>query len=59
MPKSGRKLLNPYKIPAEQEKLAEQITMVGSAIILLATTAFTWWFADRSVSKALTKKLVA
>ena len=39
------------------ELLAEQITMVGSAIILLATTAFTWWFADRSVSKALTKKL--
>lgn len=40
------------------EILAEQITMVGSAILLLATTSFTWWFADRSVSKALTKKLM-
>lgn len=39
------------------EVLVEQITMVGSAILLLATVSFTWWFADRSVSKALTKKL--
>lgn len=39
--------------------LAEQITMVGSAILLLATTSFTWWFADRSVSKALTRKLAS
>lgn len=37
--------------------LAQQIAMVGSVILLLATTSFTWWFADRSVSKALTKKL--
>lgn len=40
------------------EVIVEQITMVASAILLLATTSFTWWFADRSVSKALTKKLV-
>ena len=39
------------------EVLAQQIAMVGATILLLATTAFTWWFADRSVSKALTKKL--
>lgn len=40
------------------EILSNQMTMVGAAILLLATTGFTWWFADRSVSKALTKKLV-
>ena len=44
---------------AELDKaiLEQQLTMIASAILLLATTAFTWWFADRSVSKALQKKL--
>lgn len=40
------------------EALQIQITTIVSTIILLATVSFTWWFADRSVSKALTKKLV-
>lgn len=39
------------------DALTAQITMIVNTIILLATTSFTWWFADRSVSKALTKKL--
>lgn len=40
------------------EVIAEQLTMVASTILILATTSFTWWFADRSVSKALVKKLL-
>lgn len=40
------------------ETLQIQIETIVSTIILLATVSFTWWFADRSVSKALTKKLV-
>lgn len=39
------------------EALQIQIATIVSTIILLATVSFTWWFADRSVSKALTKKL--
>lgn len=33
------------------------VELIAQTIVLLATTAFTWWFADRSVAKALTKKL--
>ncbi len=48
-------------LAAAQEMSAEalqiQISTIVSTIILLATVSFTWWFADRSVSKALTKKL--
>ena len=40
------------------EALQAQIAMIVSTIILLATVSFTWWFADRSVAKALTKKLI-
>ncbi len=40
------------------DALANQINVIVSTIILLATVSFTWWFADRSVSKALTKKLM-
>ena len=40
------------------DQLAVQIATIVSTIILLATVSFTWWFADRSVSKALTKKLM-
>lgn len=41
------------------EALQLQIATIVSTIVLLATVSFTWWFADRSVSKALTKKLAA
>ena len=49
-------LVGPDTLSAEQ--LASMISMLTSAIIVLATTAFTWWFADRSVSKAMTAKLL-
>ena len=39
------------------EALQAQIATIVSTIILLATVSFTWWFADRSVAKAPTKKL--
>ncbi len=39
------------------EALQLQISTIVTTIILLATVSFTWWFADRSVSKALTKRL--
>jgi hypothetical protein len=39
------------------DALAKQIELIVSTIILLATVSFTWWFADRSVAKALAKKL--
>jgi len=40
------------------EALQAQIATIVTTIILLATVSFTWWFADRSVSKQLTKKLM-
>lgn len=53
-----------YMQAAREEGLAgvavlAQVDMVASTIMLLATVSFTWWFADRSVSKSLARRLEA